>query len=104
MSQARGTPTGRGTRGTARPGAAEGPGIQRHHFVQGPKKVPAEILAKLTAAEAALAAAMTTTGIEGIAADAVESNIWYDLNGRRLDGKPTKTGIYINNHKKVYVK
>jgi hypothetical protein len=67
-------------------------------------KVPAEILAKLTAAEAALAAAMTTTGIEGIAADAVESNIWYDLNGRRLDGKPTKTGIYINNHKKVYVK
>ncbi|MCR5696639.1 MAG: hypothetical protein K6G73_06670 [Marinilabiliaceae bacterium] len=67
-------------------------------------KVPAEILAKLTAAEAALAAAMTTTVIEGIAADAVESKIWYDLNGRRLDGKPTKTGIYINNHKKVYVK
>lgn len=26
---------------------------------------------------------------------------WYDLQGRRLDGKPTKTGIYIYNGKKV---
>ena len=66
-------------------------------------KVPAEKLAKLTDAEAA-GATKEPTGIDETAADAVESNIWYDLNGRRLNGKPTKTGIYINNHKKVYVK
>lgn len=26
---------------------------------------------------------------------------WYDLHGRRLEGKPTRKGIYINNRKKV---
>ena len=29
---------------------------------------------------------------------------WYDLNGRRLDGKPTAKGVYINNGKKYVVK
>jgi hypothetical protein len=27
--------------------------------------------------------------------------VWYDLQGRRLEGKPTRKGIYINNRKKV---
>ena len=29
---------------------------------------------------------------------------WYTLDGRRLDGKPTKSGLYINNGKKVVIK
>ena len=29
---------------------------------------------------------------------------WYDLQGRRLTGKPTARGIYINNGKKVVIK
>ena len=29
---------------------------------------------------------------------------WYTLNGVRLNGKPTKKGIYINNGKKVAIK
>ncbi len=29
---------------------------------------------------------------------------WYDLQGHRLSGKPTKSGIYINNGKKVAIK
>jgi hypothetical protein len=29
---------------------------------------------------------------------------WYDLNGRKLNGMPTKKGIYILNGKKVIVK
>ena len=29
---------------------------------------------------------------------------WYDMSGRRLDGKPTKKGLYINNGKKVVIK
>ena len=29
---------------------------------------------------------------------------WYTLDGRKLDGKPTKKGLYINNGKKVVIK
>jgi hypothetical protein len=30
---------------------------------------------------------------------------WFDLNGRRLNGKPTARGIYINNNgRKVVMK
>jgi hypothetical protein len=29
---------------------------------------------------------------------------WYDLNGRKLNGKPTKAGLYINKGHKVMVK
>ncbi len=31
-------------------------------------------------------------------------NEWYDLSGRRLNGKPTAKGVYINNGKKYVVK
>ena len=33
-----------------------------------------------------------------------ESQAWYDLQGRKLNGRPTTRGIYINNGKKVIVK
>lgn len=29
---------------------------------------------------------------------------WYTLDGRRLDGKPTVKGLYINNRKAVVIK
>ena len=29
---------------------------------------------------------------------------WFDLNGRRLNGKPTRAGVYINKGKKVVIK
>ena len=29
---------------------------------------------------------------------------WYDMNGRKLSGKPTTKGVYINNGKKVAIK
>ena len=32
------------------------------------------------------------------------NDIWYDLNGRKLDGKPTKKGLYIHNGRKEVVK
>jgi hypothetical protein len=34
----------------------------------------------------------------------MDNGQWYDLNGRKLDGKPTKKGVYIQNGKKVVVK
>ena len=40
--------------------------------------------------------------VSGSAADAATD--WYDLNGRKLDKKPTQKGIYINNGRKVVVK
>ena len=32
------------------------------------------------------------------------NNKWYDLDGRRLNGKPTKKGVYIHGGRKVVVK
>ena len=50
-----------------------------------------------------------TTGI--IKIDDIETNdapsgndIWYSLDGHRLQGKPTVKGIYIHNGRKVVVK
>jgi len=48
-----------------------------------------------------------TTGI--ISVDGAEgtvngSDVWYTLDGRKLDGKPTQRGIYINNGKKTIIK
>ena len=34
----------------------------------------------------------------------VKDNSWYTLDGRRLSGKPTQKGIYINNGKKTIIK
>ena len=43
------------------------------------------------------------SGIKDAAADAAKSNIWYDLNGRCFQGKPTMPGVYINNGEKIIV-
>ena len=44
--------------------------------------------------------AVTTVNETATTAD----NIWYDLCGRRLPGKPTTPGFYINSNNKVLVK
>lgn len=33
-----------------------------------------------------------------------ESDVWYSIDGRRLTGKPTQKGVYINNGKKTIIK
>ncbi len=45
----------------------------------------------------------TITGITPCSAP-VSEGVWYDLSGRRLDGKPTQRGIYIRNGKKFVIK
>ena len=47
-----------------------------------------------------------TTGIDAIdnAANNDANATWYDLNGRKLNGKPAQKGIYIKNGRKVVVK
>jgi hypothetical protein len=45
----------------------------------------------------------TTSIIPGIDVDQ-NSETWYDMNGRRLQGKPARKGVYIHNGKKVVIK
>ena len=44
-----------------------------------------------------------TDGIETIEAVGTQQDIWYDLQGHRIE-RPTKTGLYIKNGKKTVVK
>jgi hypothetical protein len=50
----------------------------------------------------------TTTGIIGIGSTRTDTDkndgYWYDLQGRKLSGKPTQKGIYINHGNKVVIK
>ena len=50
----------------------------------------------------------STTGIEMVKQSQpalhVQSDKWYTLDGRQLEGKPTKKGLYIHHGKKVVVK
>ena len=45
-----------------------------------------------------------TTGIHAVNSEEgiVNSDVWYNLQGRRIE-KPTKAGLYIKNGKKVIV-
>jgi len=46
-----------------------------------------------------------TTGIKNLTPALSEGEgVWYDLNGRKLQGMPTTKGIYMNNGRKVVVK
>lgn len=44
------------------------------------------------------------TGINTVQGSEVMDNDYYDLSGRKLSGKPTKSGLYIKNGTKVLVK
>ena len=39
-----------------------------------------------------------------IASGQQDADKWYMPDGRRLQGKPTQKGLYINNHRKVVVR
>ena len=45
----------------------------------------------------------TPTGISGVNKNA-QVNGWYTVDGRKLSGRPTAKGVYINNGKKIIVK
>lgn len=44
------------------------------------------------------------TGIESIPNDSAVNEVYYTLDGRKLDGEPTTPGVYVKDGKKVYVK
>ena len=45
-----------------------------------------------------------TTAISGVNSEEVKSEEWYSLDGRRLEGKPAKKGVYILGGQKVVIK
>lgn len=45
-----------------------------------------------------------TSGLDSITATPALSGAWYSIDGRRLPGKPTTPGIYINSGKKLILK
>ena len=63
-----------------------------------------EILNSANAAPAMTIVFGEATGIGVIDNGQRTSGDWYDLNGRKLEGRPTKKGVYINNGRKVVIK
>ena len=45
-----------------------------------------------------------TTSLSEMDVEVAESEEWFDLQGRKLDGKPTRKGVYIHNGKKEVVR
>jgi hypothetical protein len=45
----------------------------------------------------------TTTEIGTISVER-DNNTWFSIDGRKLNGKPVKKGLYINNGKKLVIK
>ena len=45
------------------------------------------------------------TGIENVTDIHIgeRDNNWYDLNGRKLQGKPMRRGVYLNNGRKISI-
>ena len=45
-----------------------------------------------------------TTGIRENSQRILTENVYYTIDGRKLQGKPTKRGLYIYNGKKIVIK
>ena len=72
-------------------------GAFRAYFAVDPTKV-GTANARLTSFNIDFGDGETTALIEN------EAGAWYSLDGRKLSGKPTKSGIYVNNGGKVVIK
>ena len=44
------------------------------------------------------------TAIKGVQSTDDDAGSWYDLQGRRLSGKPTRKGVYVHDFRKIVVK
>jgi len=44
------------------------------------------------------------TAISDVRVNEQDSNVWFDLQGRRYNERPQTAGIYVNNGKKVVIK
>ena len=77
-------------------------GARRHAPATADEQLPERINVRLVSATGevtAIGTLHTTTGEVTI-----DAKGWYDLSGRRLSGKPTVRGIYVNNGKTYIIK
>ena len=44
------------------------------------------------------------TAIRRVLTDEGHTSVWYDLQGRRLQGKPRRKGLYIHNRQKESIR
>ena len=85
------------------------------HRYEGSEMAARKAFVLVSGSNQALARSLTmvfddATGIQNVEADSSLSTLhsslqeWYTLDGRKLQGKPTKCGIYVNNGRKVVIK
>jgi ethanolamine utilization protein EutA (predicted chaperonin) len=80
--------------------AGAGQGAQRAYFLIGDNAVLAPQLTSFN-----INFGGETTGIRLIDnGQLIIDNSWYTIDGRKLDGKPSTKGLYINNGRKVVIK
>ena len=88
------------------PTAGAGIGAQRAYFKIGGDD--ALLARRLTAFNIGFGEGDNATGIISLTPDPSPkgegSDYWYTLDGRRLNGKPSRAGIYVNNGRKVVIK
>ena len=71
--------------------------LNPNHVTPSPSPAPARLKIKWN----------TSTGIDSISENGnseAQNEIWYTLNGQKLNKKPTRKGLYIQNGKKVIVR
>ena len=82
------------------PTTGAGIGAQRAYFKLGSEAA----LARLTSFNIDFGEG-EVTGIIGVReVREANDNSWYSIDGRKLDGKPTKKGVYINNGRRIVIK
>ena len=63
--------------------------------------LPSQIIVRIVGADGSTTDIGTLDTRTG---EIIPTGDWFDLNGRRLQGKPSVKGVYINNGKKVAIK
>ena len=88
------------------PTAGAGIGAQRAYFKIGGDGAQALLARRLTAFNIDFSDG-EATGIISLSTDSKDSKdnaAWYSLDGRKLQGKPSRAGVYINNGIKIVIK
>ena len=85
------------------PTTGAGLGAQRAYFKLGSGEALAR---RLTAFNIDFGEGNGSAGVSPatVADEDVRVPRWFDMQGRRLDGKPSRAGVYINNGNKVVIK
>ena len=68
------------------------------------EELPSSIIVRLVGANGQTTGIGTIDNGQLTIDNYADADGWYDLQGRKLSGKPTKSGLYIKNGKKFVIK